>query len=165
MPLIQKIPIKPVFNHKRQKRTDADDLPGMAKQIRNEDLTMTKNGRRTNESVLTDQLDRSSIELLTKPSMKTEKPAQKKKVNGNKQIFEQSIVLPSKPKSQEKERMTVQISKDTIERVKDCVYWNRLTVAQFVEEALKAALLKAEKENGKSFDRRRSELKPGRPTK
>ncbi len=65
----------------------------------------------------------------------------------------------------EKERMTVEISKDTIERVKDCVYWNRSTVAQFVEEALESALLEAEKQNGKPFDIRRSELKPGRPIK
>lgn len=126
---------------------------------------MGKNERKTSRSDLMDQLDGSSIKLSTKPSMKIEKPAQKKKVNGNKQIFEHSIILQSKPKSQEKERITVQISKDTIERVKDCVYWNRLTVAQFVEEALEAALLVAEKENGKPFDRRRSELKPGRPTK
>lgn len=73
--------------------------------------------------------------------------------------------LPRKVISQEKERITVQINKDTIERVKDCVYWNRLTVAQFVEEALEVALKKAEKENGKPFQKRRSELKPGRPTK
>lgn len=64
-----------------------------------------------------------------------------------------------------KERITVQISKDVIERVKDCVYWNRLTVAQFVEEALAAALQKAEKQNGKPFSKRRTELKPGRPIK
>lgn len=64
-----------------------------------------------------------------------------------------------------KERITVQISKATIERVKDCVYWNRDTVAQFVEQALEEALYRAEKENGQPFTKRRSELKPGRPTK
>ncbi len=68
-----------------------------------------------------------------------------------------------KPSAQVKERMTVQISKDTIERVKDCVYWNRLTVAQFVEEALEVVLAVAEKENGNPFERRRSELKPDAP--
>lgn len=126
---------------------------------------MAKNGRKTIGNDLMDQLNGSPIDLLTKPVMKTEKPGQKKKINGNKQTVEKSIVQPVKPQSKEKERMTVQISKDTIERVKDCVYWNRLTVAQFVEEALETGLLVAEKQNGKSFERRRSELKPGRPLK
>lgn len=70
-----------------------------------------------------------------------------------------------KQKTKSRTRITVQISEEVIERVKDCVYWNRLTVAQFVEEALEAALKEAEKENGKPFAKRRSELKPGRPTK
>lgn len=63
----------------------------------------------------------------------------------------------------EKARMTVQISLDTIERLKDAVYWERLTVAQFVEEALEAALQKLEKRSGKPYPKRKSELKPGRP--
>lgn len=67
--------------------------------------------------------------------------------------------------SQPKERITVQINQNIIERVKDCVYWNRLTVAKFVEEALEVALKAAEIENGNPFQKRRSELKPGRPTK
>lgn len=126
---------------------------------------MAKNGRKTIGSDLMDQLNGSPIDLLTKPLVKAEKPAQKKSINGKKQTLEKSTAQPMKAKSQEKERMTVQISKDTIERVKDCVYWNRLTVAQFVEEALEAALVEAEKQNGKPFIKRRSELKPGRPTK
>lgn len=126
---------------------------------------MSKNGRRTIGNDLMDQLDGSPIEFLTAPIMKTEKHAQEKNGNLNKQKLENSVAHAEKSASQEKERMTVQISKNTIERVKDCVYWNRLTVAQFVEEALEAALMEAEKENGKPFDKRRSELKPGRPTK
>lgn len=61
--------------------------------------------------------------------------------------------------------MAVQISKDTIEKVKNCVYWNRSTVTQFVEEALEAALVEEEKQNGKPFAKRKSELRPGRPVK
>lgn len=126
---------------------------------------MNKNGRKTIGSDLMDQLDETPMDLLTTPRLKAEKSVQEKKVNGNKQNLEKIIHQEDKPRSQEKERMTVQISKDVIERVKDCVYWNRLTVAQFVEEALEASLIEAEKKNGKPFDKRRSELKPGRPTK
>lgn len=126
---------------------------------------MSKSGRKTIGSDLMDQLDGNPIELLTTPIQRTDKHSQENNGNANKRNSENSFAKVEKHASQEKERMTVQISKDTIERVKDCVYWNRSTVAQFVEEALEAALKKAEKENGSPFDRRRSELKPGRPTK
>ena len=127
---------------------------------------MSKSARKTRiGSDLMDQLDGSPIGLLTTPIQRIEKPAQKKKPNRDKQNHADTPEVPGRQKSQEKERMTVQISKDTIERVKDCVYWNRLTVAQFVEEALEAALTVAESKNGKAFQKRRSELKPGRPTK
>jgi hypothetical protein len=64
-----------------------------------------------------------------------------------------------------KERMTVQISREVIEGLKDIVYWNRLTVAQFVEDALREAIIKAENENGGTFKKRASKLRPGRPLK
>lgn len=70
---------------------------------------------------------------------------------------------PEKVLAKEKARMTVQISQNTIERLKDAVYWERFTVAQFVEDALEAALQKIEKRRGKSYPKRKSELKPGRP--
>jgi hypothetical protein len=70
---------------------------------------------------------------------------------------------PEKALAKEKARMTVQISQDTIERVKNAVYWERLTVAQFVEEALEASLSKLEKRRGESYPKRKAELKPGRP--
>ena len=116
---------------------------------------------------ITDQLNGKSIDLSNIPAstfnlknstLNKKTPSKVTKTSNDKKP-------PRKVTSQAKERITVQISKDTIERVKDCVYWNRLTVAQFVEEALEAALKKAEKENGKSFQKRRSELKPGRPIK
>lgn len=113
-----------------------------------------------------EQLDDSPLGLLSLPKRPVNGKKQKDPVEnipqtkkGASQIDEQNTLCHIK------ERMTVQISKATIERVKDCVYWNRITVAQFVEEALEAALKEAEMENGKPFQRRRSELKPGRPTK
>jgi len=65
-----------------------------------------------------------------------------------------------------KERMTVQISKEIVEWAKNAVYWSPgLTIAQLTEKALIEALKKLEKRNGKSFQNRKSELKPGRPVK
>jgi hypothetical protein len=108
------------------------------------------------------QIDGTSLERLTAST----KGPTKEKINGKKSLkasYQQDAL--KKTTYHPKERMTVQISKDTIERLKDCVYWNRLTVAQFVEEALEESLKEAEKENGKPFQKRRSELKPGRPIK
>ena len=60
-----------------------------------------------------------------------------------------------------KERLTIQISKDVVEKTKDAVYWTPgLTVAQLTEEALIEALKKLEKRNGESFPNRKEELKP-----
>jgi acetylornithine/succinyldiaminopimelate/putrescine aminotransferase len=64
-----------------------------------------------------------------------------------------------------KERMTVQLRSDLIERLKDCCYWDRITIAQFCEEALEEALKRAEKKRGSPFEKRASELRPGRPMK
>ena len=65
-----------------------------------------------------------------------------------------------------KERLTIQISANTVERVKDAVYWTPgLTVAQFTEEALNYALAKLEKQKGEAFPKRTADLKPGRPIK
>ena len=132
--------------------------------------------RKTIGKDILNQLDESPIDLLTAPTVKNgtpvlkqkvevpTKPIQKKKTQN--MLSDENIAIKSnRQKGIAKERITVQISKDTIERVKDCVYWNRLTVAQFVEEALEVALREAEKENGKPFQKRRSELRPGRPTK
>jgi hypothetical protein len=93
----------------------------------------------------------------------------------NEKVSQNGVIRANRTKSKKqedvrkyniiKERLTIQISHDVIERVKNCVYWNRLTVTQFVEEALETALKEAEKQNGRPFLKRRSELKPGRPTK
>lgn len=126
-----------------------------------------KNGRQTISSEFVEQLDGSPFDLLTTPTQSSK--AEKKPLNEKKPLEaarrDEDRKMSVKVIPPAKERMTVQISKDTIERVKDCVYWNRLTVAQFVEEALEAALKGAEKDNGRPFQKRRSELKPGRPTK
>jgi hypothetical protein len=79
-----------------------------------------------------------------------------------------------------KQRLTVQISENVIERAKNAVYWTRgLTLAQLTENALEQALANLEsssviyddstgqplKEKGDEFPKRREDLKSGRPVK
>lgn len=124
---------------------------------------MSKNGRQTIGNELMDQLDDSPFGLLTTPPTAKEL---------NSETFDKPRPKTAKKSQEEdkidnlKERMTVQMSREVIERVKDAVYWTPgLTVAQLTEEALEHALDRLEKKNGKTFEKRKSELKPGRPLK
>jgi hypothetical protein len=68
-----------------------------------------------------------------------------------------------KPK-QTKQRITVQISVDVIERIKNAVYWTPgLTLASLAEDAFSKTVDKLEKERKAPFPRRKEELKTGRP--
>jgi hypothetical protein len=63
-----------------------------------------------------------------------------------------------------KQRMTVQISVDLIERLKNAVYWTPgLTLASLAEEAFSNAVEGLEKERKSPFPKRKKELKTGRP--
>ena len=123
---------------------------------------MSKSGRQTIRNELMDQLDDSPFGLLTTPSPTKElngETSDKPRSNTTKKSKEVKI-------DNLKERMTVQMSREVIERVKDAVYWTPgLTIAQLTEEALVHALDLLEKKNGKAFEKRKSELKPGRPVK
>lgn len=66
--------------------------------------------------------------------------------------------------TQEKARMTVNLSVDLIERVKNAVYWTPgLTMSSLTEKALEHAVNTYEKDRGDVFPTRREELKRGRP--
>lgn len=70
----------------------------------------------------------------------------------------------SKPESQKKEKLTVHLTHDLIERVKNAAYWNpRLTIASIAELGVRYAIEQVEKENGGAYPPRESELKGGRP--
>lgn len=92
-------------------------------------------------------------------------------------IIENQSKQPIKPKAK-KQRLTIQISEDIIERAKNAVYWTRgLTLAQLTEEALEKAIKSLEKnstiyddktglplkEKGDEFPKRKENLKSGRP--
>ncbi len=111
--------------------------------------------------------------LIATPEEIKEKPKTKNKINGN------GHQKPSSP-TNNKQRLTVQISEDVIERAKNTVYWTRgLTLAQLTEEALEKAIKNLEsnnviyddstgkplKEKNDQFPPRAEELKRGRPVK
>jgi hypothetical protein len=97
------------------------------------------------------------------------------------------IASPQPSKSSEKsitpkgkQRLTVQLSKEVVERAKNAVYWTRgLTLAQLIEHSLEAAISELEqisivfsdksgeplKEKGQPFPEREKELAIGRPVK
>lgn len=64
-----------------------------------------------------------------------------------------------------KQRITLHISADVVDRVKNAVYWEPgLTLAGFAEEALEKALKDLEAERGAPFPQRREHrLRGGRP--
>jgi len=66
----------------------------------------------------------------------------------------------------EKERLTVHIPVDLIDRVKNAVYWTPgLTLARLAETAFGKEIEELEKEKGEPFPPRREELRGGRPLK
>ena len=65
---------------------------------------------------------------------------------------------------QKREKLTVHLTHDLIERVKNAAYWNpRLTIASIAELGVKYAIEQVEKEHGGPYPTREAELKGGRP--
>ena len=65
-----------------------------------------------------------------------------------------------------KERLTIHLPVELIDRIKNAVYWTPgLTLAELGERAFTEILRKMERERGEPFPPRRSELKGGRPLK
>ena len=71
---------------------------------------------------------------------------------------------PKKVEGQKREKLTVHLTHDLIERVKNAAYWNpRLTIASIAELGVKFAIEQVEKEHGGPYPAREAELKGGRP--
>jgi hypothetical protein len=63
-----------------------------------------------------------------------------------------------------KEKLTVHLTHDLIERVKNAAYWNpRLTIASIAELGVRYAIEQVEAEHGGPYPPREAELKGGRP--
>lgn len=70
----------------------------------------------------------------------------------------------AKKRAPEKSRLTINLSIDLIERVKNAVYWTPgLTMSSLAEQALLQAVDTLEKKRGEPFPHRAEELRPGRP--
>lgn len=79
---------------------------------------------------------------------------------------EQQQAPKIRQKSSRKQRITVQISEDVIERIKNAVYWTPgLTLASLAEEAFAKVVDTLEEEREAPFPKRKEELKTGRPIK
>jgi hypothetical protein len=67
-------------------------------------------------------------------------------------------------RAEKKEKPTVHLTHDLIERVKNAAYWNpRLTIAAIAERGIIQVIDQIERENGGPYPPRESELKGGRP--
>lgn len=63
-----------------------------------------------------------------------------------------------------RQRMTVSLPTDLVERVRDAAYWSPgSTMAGLITEALEGLLKQRELQNGRPFAPRLGALKPGRP--
>lgn len=72
--------------------------------------------------------------------------------------------IPQKKQKTKKQRITVQISEDVIERIKNAVYWTPgLTLASLAEESFSKTVDALENEREAPFPKRKEELKTGRP--
>jgi hypothetical protein len=73
---------------------------------------------------------------------------------------------PGRRPKVEKERLTVHLPVDLIDRLKNAVYWTPgLTLAGLAEEVFQEAVERIEKERGEPFPPRKRELTGGRPLK
>lgn len=73
---------------------------------------------------------------------------------------------PAAANSSKKRRLTVHVSEDLSNRVKNAVFWTPgLTLAALAEDAFSALVAQLEQERGETFPQRTSELKGGRPVK
>jgi hypothetical protein len=73
---------------------------------------------------------------------------------------------PERRPKVEKERLTVHLPINLIDRLKNAVYWTPgLTLAGLAEATLREAIDKLEKERGEPFPPRTRELTGGRPLK
>lgn len=87
-------------------------------------------------------------------------------MSNDQRVLEEDSIPQRQPKHSKKQRITVQISEDVIERIKNAVYWTPgVTLASLAEEAFSKIVDELEKAKGTPFPKRKEELKTGRPIK
>jgi len=94
--------------------------------------------------------------------VKPERPAE----NTDRPPPEHAQPPATQPASGRRQKLTIHLDADLVNRVKNAAYWNpRLTIARIAEQGIRAAMEKVEKENGGPYLQRESELIGGRPIK
>ncbi len=67
-------------------------------------------------------------------------------------------------RTHKRQRMTVSLPTDLLERIRDAAYWTSgTTMAGLISSALEDLLHNLETQNGRPFSPRLQDLKPGRP--
>lgn len=93
-------------------------------------------------------------DYLRGPSKKQEQPAYEAAQAASKVVVEQL----------KKQRVTIHMAIDLIERVKNAVYWEPgLTLTDFAQAAFERHLKKMESSRGDLYPQRKQQLKGGRP--
>ena len=70
------------------------------------------------------------------------------------------------PGADEKERCTLRLSRDLMDKLRDAVYWTPgLTLGALAEDALRSCIRDIEQSRGEPFPPRAGNLRPGRPVK
>lgn len=90
-------------------------------------------------------------------------------LNGNskKGLAKKTAIEPKAEQKSLKQRVTIHLSIDLIDKVKNAVYWEPgLTLTEFAQQALARELKRYEKEWGEEYPQRKDyQLKGGRPLK
>ena len=65
--------------------------------------------------------------------------------------------------SQQKGKVTVLVSNDLLERLRNAAWWQRKTLATLAEDGLRLVVERLERQHGGPFEPREEDLKTGRP--
>jgi hypothetical protein len=79
-----------------------------------------------------------------------------------KRLVEAKAVEEQEERSR-KEKITVVIPDDLLDRLRNAAWWQRQSLATLAEEGLRHVLQRLERENGGPFEPRQDDLKRGRP--
>jgi len=119
------------------------------------------------------KMERKKMEKKKMEKKKMEKKKmEKKKTIGNNPLEaylgskkEQQEIMPETMQVKKKERITIHLPVDLIEKVKNAVFWEPgLTLTGFAEYALERALKEQEEKRGEPYpERQERNLKSGRP--
>jgi len=109
-------------------------------------------------------LGESPLKDLFSGETPTKEPGPSKKTRKRKQSIQMNKSI-QREQSSEKQRFTVHISTDLVERMRNAVFWSPgLTLSDLIEGAMTRTLDQMEKKRGEAFPKRKGGIR-GRPVK